>query len=141
MEITDILLHRKPFLFVDTIEKADEKQIVGTYTYREDEFFFKGHFPQYPVVPGVLLIEFLAQVGGAGLGMTQVLAPGSLFVLGTVEKAKFRHQVRPGDTVRGEVENLRVSSHIIRQQGKVKIGDIICAEASWMCLLSGEGDR
>jgi 3-hydroxyacyl-[acyl-carrier-protein] dehydratase len=138
MEITDILLHRDPFLFVDEIIEATEKKIVGSYTYKESEFFFKGHFPDYPVVPGVLQIELMAQVGGAGLAFAGLLEPGQLFVLGSVEKAKFRKIVRPKDKCIVEIENLRVSKMGIKQKGTVKVDGEIVSQATWLCILVGE---
>ena len=60
---------------------------------------------------------------------------GSLFFLATVDKVKFRHQVRPGDTVRMEIKNVRVSAKMVRQSGKAYVGDTLCAEAEWMCLV------
>jgi 3-hydroxyacyl-[acyl-carrier-protein] dehydratase len=133
LAITDVLLHRPPFLFVDKIEEADEKHTVGRYTYKEDEFFFKGHFPEYPVVPGVLLIELMAQVGGAGCAYADIMKPG-LFVLATVEKVKFKKQVRPLDTCIVNVENVRVSTKLIRQKGTVTVDGELAATATWLCV-------
>jgi len=133
--IESLLPHRKPFLFVDEIVSCDKTGSVCIRKFTDDDFFFKGHFPQYPVVPGVILVETMAQAGGAALSYQKVFQEGSLFFLGTVDKVKFRHQVRPGDTVRMEVTNLRVSPHMIKQSGKAYVGDTLCAEAEWMCLV------
>ena len=137
-EIENLLPHREPFLFVDEITEADEKKIVAKHVFTEKEFFFKGHFPEYPVVPGVILIETMAQSGGAGLRKLGVLGDDALFFLAAVDKVKFRRQVRPGDEVRCEVENLRVSLRMIKQAGKAYVGDELAAEAEWMCLVGSK---
>ena len=133
-DMKSLLPHREPFLFVDWIEKSDKDEIVGYKRFRETEFFFPGHFPGYPVVPGVILIEALAQCGGAGVRMGTEYSSSSLFVLATVEKAKFRRQVRPGEEVRMVVSNLRVSNSMIRQSGKSWVGEELAVEAEWLCL-------
>jgi len=134
-EIESLLPHREPFLFVDEIVQADEKKIVAKHVFTEKEFFFKGHFPEYPVVPGVILVETMAQSGGAGLRKLGVLTGDSLFFFATADKVKFRRQVRPGDELRSEIENLRVSQKMIKQSGKAYVGNELAAEAEWMCLI------
>ncbi|MDR1468382.1 MAG: 3-hydroxyacyl-ACP dehydratase FabZ [Spirochaetaceae bacterium] len=134
-EIEQLIPHRAPFLFVDKIVAADAGHITATHVFGEGEFFFKGHFPTYPVVPGVILVETMAQAGGAGLRKTGVLGDNALFFLGTIDKAKFRRQVRPGEEARMEIDNLRVSSRMIKQAGKLYVGDELAVEAEWMCLV------
>ncbi len=133
--IEALLPHRKPFLFVDTIESFDEKGCVCTRKFTEEDFFFRGHFPEYPVVPGVILVETMAQGGGAALSYQKMFSEDSLFFLATVDKVKFRNQVRPGDTVRMEITNLRCSAKMVKQSGRAYVGDTLCAEAEWMCLV------
>ena len=134
-EIETLLPHRKPFLFVDSIDSYDDNGCVCTRKFTEEDFFFKGHFPEYPVVPGVILIETMAQGGGAALSLQKKFKEGSLFFLATVNNVKFKHQVRPGDTVRMEIENKRVSPSMIVQSGKAFVGETLCAQAEWMCLV------
>ena len=134
-EIEGLLPHRPPFLFVDLIDQADRERILARHVFAESEFFFAGHFPGYPVVPGVILIETMAQSGGAGLRKLGILPGNALFFLATVDKAKFRRQVRPGEEVRSEITNLRISANMIRQSGKAWVGDDLAAEAEWMCLV------
>ena len=134
-EIEKLLPHRKPFLFVDEIVEADEKQIIARHVFKESEFFFQGHFPEYPVVPGVILVETMAQSGGAGLRKLGMLGDKSLFFLAAVDKVKFRRQVRPGDEVCSQIINLRISAKMIKQSGKAYVGDELAAEAEWMCLV------
>ncbi|MDR1948747.1 MAG: 3-hydroxyacyl-ACP dehydratase FabZ [Spirochaetaceae bacterium] len=137
-EIEELLPHREPFLFVDEILRVDKEGISARHVFTEGEFFFKGHFPQYPVVPGVILIETMAQSGGAGLrrlGLPGDGGEGALFFLASVDKVKFRRQVRPGEEVRSEIRNLRVSSSSIKQAGKAYVGDELAAEAEWLCLI------
>ncbi|MDR2094103.1 MAG: 3-hydroxyacyl-ACP dehydratase FabZ [Treponema sp.] len=137
-DIGALLPHREPFLFVDEIISADEKLIRARHVFSEREFFFKGHFPLYPVVPGVILIETMAQSGGAGLRKQGIIGEKALFFLATVDKVKFRRQVRPGEEVRSEIENLRVSPRMIKQAGKAFVGGELAAEAEWMCLVQPE---
>jgi len=146
-EIKELLPHRDPFLFVDEIVSFDDEKIVARHVFAETEFFFKGHFPQYPIVPGVILVETMAQSGGAGmkklLAQKDIANGGSsadsskdmLFFLASVDKVKFRRQVRPGDEVRSEITNLRISSKMIKQAGKAYVGDELAAEAEWLCLV------
>jgi 3-hydroxyacyl-[acyl-carrier-protein] dehydratase len=134
-EIENLLPHRDPFLFVDEIVEASNEKIIAKRVFTENEYFFKGHFPEYPVVPGVILVETMAQSGGAGLRKIGALGDDALFFFATVDKVKFRRQVRPGDELRSEVVNLRVSPSMIKQQGKAYVGDELAAEAEWMCLV------
>ncbi|MDR2602210.1 MAG: 3-hydroxyacyl-ACP dehydratase FabZ [Spirochaetaceae bacterium] len=134
-EIESLLPHRKPFLFVDEIIQCTEEKIIAKHIFTEDEFFFKGHFPQYPVTPGVILIETMAQSGGAGLRKNGLLKADSLFFLAAVDKVKFRRQVRPGEEIRSEITNLRVSAKMIKQAGKAYVGDELACEAEWMCIV------
>ncbi|MDR2864473.1 MAG: 3-hydroxyacyl-ACP dehydratase FabZ [Spirochaetaceae bacterium] len=137
-EIENLLPHRKPFLFVDDIIETNEEKIIAEHIFSEEEFFFKGHFPGYPLVPGVILIETMAQSGGAGLRKQGILGQSALFFLASVDKVKFRRQVRPGDKVRSEISNLRLSPKMIKQAGKAYVGDELAAEAEWMCIIGAQ---
>ncbi len=138
-DIEQLLPHRAPFLFVDRLEKTTEEEIVGYRTFTDQEPFFKGHFPGYPVVPGVILIETMAQCGGAGIRAMGTLGDDALFFLASVDKVKFRRQVRPNETVKLVITNLRVSARTLKQKGEARVGDELAAEAEWLCIVGKQG--
>ena len=104
-----LLPHRPPFLFVDKLISADETGALGEYTYTDEKNdFFKGHFPGFPIVPGVVLIESMAQVAGAAIVARGILGENASFILASVENARFRKQFRPGDKLVTVAKNVRL---------------------------------
>jgi 3-hydroxyacyl-[acyl-carrier-protein] dehydratase len=138
---SELIPHRDPFLFIDELLEVDESHTLAKRVFTADHFFFQGHFPGYPVVPGVILVETMAQCGGAGLVQAGILPHGAFFVLATIEKAKFRNQVRPNDTALIDVQNVRVSKTMVRQKGTITIEGQVAAEASWMCIVNSKQER
>ena len=111
-EIQKIIPHRYPFLLIDKIEKLEEgKSAVGYKNVTMNEYFFQGHFPTEPVMPGVLIIEALAQVGAVVI-LSKPENAGKIAYFGGINKAKFRRKVVPGDTLRLEVEITKVRGNV-----------------------------
>lgn len=111
-QIMEIIPHRDPFLLIDEINEIEPgKRVAATKYIREEDFWFKGHFPQYPVTPGVLMIEMLAQAGCTAM-LSLPENKGKLGFFAGIDKAKFKRQVVPGDTLRLEVEIIRVKGPI-----------------------------
>lgn len=132
--LEELLPQRPPFRFLDRLVEARDDGCIGEYTFPADAYFFKGHFPDFPVVPGVLLVEAMAQCGGAGV-VESDLANSKTILLGTVSSAKFRRLVRPNEKLRFEIEYLKTTSRLLRQRGKAYVGEEIAAEAEWVCLM------
>jgi beta-hydroxyacyl-ACP dehydratase FabZ len=130
IEIEDImkaLAHRYPFLLVDRILEMDEKRVVGLKNVTINEPFFQGHFPGHPIMPGVLIIEAMAQVGGMLL-MGSVPDPSSKVVYFTsLNNVKFRRPVKPGDQIRFELDLLQVRGMMCKMSGVAKVdGQVVC---------------
>lgn len=137
-EIKKILPHRYPFLLVDRIINIEEdKKIIGLKNVTVNEEFFNGHFPQQPVMPGVLIIEALAQVAGVMM-LRKVEHQGRLAYFTAIDKARFRRMVVPGDQLRLEVVPLRIRSRVGKVHGTAYVGDEVVAEADLMFAI-GEG--
>jgi len=135
-EIKKIIPHRDPFLFVDeVIDYTPRKGGIGLKFIGPDEFFFKGHFPGYPIMPGVLITESLAQMGAIVL-LSDPEYAGRLVFFAGIEKAKFRRKVVPGDTLRLEVEITRLRSHFGFGTAVAKVGDEVACEASFSFSIS-----
>ncbi len=139
MEIGDlfkILPHRYPFLLIDrVIELERKKRIVALKNVTFNEPYFQGHFPEKPIMPGVLIVEAIAQAGGALL-LTEVPNRDELLMVFTgIERARFRRPVVPGDQLRIVVEVLAWRMTAARLEGKAYIGDKVAAEAVVTCRL------
>lgn len=135
--IQEILPHRYPFLLVDKIIELEPRiRIVGIKQVTFNEQFFQGHFPGAPVMPGVLQIEALAQVG-AILALREFTdRTNKIPFFSGIDKAKFRRPVVPGDTLVLEVKALRIGSKVQKMYGEAKVDGQITAEAEIMCILA-----
>ncbi len=134
--IQRILPHRYPFLLIDRVLDMTRKQrIVALKNVTVNEPFFQGHFPGFPIMPGVLIIESMAQAGGALL-LTEVPdRDGKLMVFTGIERAKFRKPVVPGDQLRIEVEVVNWRTTAVKMEGKAYVGDKLACEATITCQL------
>jgi 3-hydroxyacyl-[acyl-carrier-protein] dehydratase len=135
-EILQILPHRYPFLLVDRIVHITRtKRIVAIKNVSVNEPFFMGHFPDHPIMPGVLVVEAMAQAG-AVLLLTEISRRDEkLLVFTGIERARFRRPVRPGDQLRIEVEVLAWRGTAGRMQGKAYLGEKLACEAVVTCRL------
>lgn len=136
VEIMQILPHRFPFLLIDrVIEVERKKRIVAIKNVTVNEPFFNGHFPGYPIMPGVLIVEAIAQSGGALL-LTEIPDRGNkLMVFTGIERAKFRRPVVPGDQVRIEVEVIVWRTSAVKMQGRAFVDGKLACEAIVTCQL------
>jgi len=136
-EIKSYIPHREPFLFVDKVLEFDSySRILAVKTFRAEEEFFKGHFPGHPVVPGVILVEALAQAAAVliSASFTQdenADNPEGCYLLG-IDKAKFRKVVNPEDEIQLQAEVLKLRSKIITFKATAFVGGSKVAEAEFM---------
>ncbi|OEH93343.1 3-hydroxyacyl-ACP dehydratase FabZ [Bacillus solimangrovi] len=126
-QIKEIIPHRYPFLLVDRIIEVEEgKRVVGLKNVSANEEFFNGHFPDYPVMPGVLIVEALAQVGAVAMLMKEE-NKGRLAFFAGIDKCRFKRQVRPGDQLRLEVEITRNKGSIGKGKAVATVdGELVC---------------
>lgn len=135
-QIAEVLPHRYPMLMVDRILEITEDSIVGLKNVTGNEPQFTGHFPGFPVMPGVLIIEAMAQVAGVLVAKLAPHTRGKLMFLASIEEAKFRRPVVPGDSLRIEMKLVRLKTTIAKMQGFATVDGQPVAEATLMCKLS-----
>ena len=131
-----LLPHRAPFLFVERMtDIVPFESATGWKAVSYNEPYFQGHFPDFPVMPGVLIIEALAQTAGALVVHSLNQVAGSKVYFMTIDNARFRKPVRPGDMLRMTVKSLRRRGTIFKFEGKAYVGDDLCAEAAYSAMI------
>lgn len=134
-QIKEIIPHRYPFLLVDRILEIEEgKKAVGMKNVSANEEYFNGHFPDYPVMPGVLIVEALAQVGAVAM-LKKEENRGKLAFFTGIDKCRFKRQVKPGDQLMLEVEIIRVKGPIGKGKAVARVDSEVVCEAEIMFAL------
>jgi len=142
IDIQRILPHRFPMLLVDRVVEHQRKQrIVAIKNVTANEPFFMGHFPGFPIMPGVLIVEALAQAGGLLLLSEIEDRDSKLMVFSGIDNARFRKPVLPGDTLRLEVNVIGWRSSFAKMEGKAFVGEQLVAEAVLSCALVPRQDK
>ncbi|MDQ0226770.1 3-hydroxyacyl-ACP dehydratase FabZ [Metabacillus niabensis] len=137
-QIKEIIPHRYPFLLVDRIIEVEEgKHAVGIKNVTANEEFFNGHFPDYPVMPGVLIVEAMAQVVGVAMLQKEENRGRIAFFTG-IDSCRFKRQVKPGDQLRLEVEVTRARGSIVKATGRATVDGEIACEAEMMFALGAK---
>lgn len=132
--IMRIIPHRPPFLFVDRILEVEESRIVGTYRLRGDEWFLPGHFPAAPIMPGVLIVEAIAQAG-ACLALRRAEFVGRVPYFAGMEEVRFRRPVRPGEVLTLQAELLWLRGRTGRLRGRALVGVDVAAEGEFIFVM------
>ncbi len=135
-EIRGILPHRYPFLLVDRIVELEPERVVGIKNVTLNEPFFTGHFPDFPVMPGVLIVEAMAQVAGVMVLKHIADRDKKLVLLVAIENARFRRPVVPGDTLRLEMSLIKRKASVAKMAGRATVDGVLVAEAEVMCKLA-----
>src|SRR5579872_1107820 len=139
--IRDILPHRFPMLLVDSIVELEEERIVGIKNVTVNEPFFVGHFPDFPVMPGVLIVEAMAQVAGVLVLKSIPDRKNKLVLLASINEAKFRRPVLPGHQLRIEMKVTKRKASIAKMHGQATVDGLVVAEAELMCKLADREPR
>jgi len=134
--IREILPHRYPMLLVDAIVELEPERIVGIKNVTVNEPFFVGHFPDFPVMPGVLILEAMAQVAGVLVLKSIPDRKSKLVLLASVEQAKFRRPVLPGHQLRIEMKVTKRKASVAKMYGQATVDGVLVAEAELMCKLA-----
>jgi 3-hydroxyacyl-[acyl-carrier-protein] dehydratase len=140
-EIRAILPHRYPFLLVDRIVEMEPERIVGIKNVTVNEPFFQGHFPEFPVMPGVLIVEAMAQAGGVLVLKTIAEREQKLVLLVAIENARFRRPVVPGDTLRMEMKVIKRKASVAKMAGVATVDGKVVAEVEVMCKLADKEEK
>jgi 3-hydroxyacyl-[acyl-carrier-protein] dehydratase len=135
-QILRMLPHRYPMQLVDRIEELTTDSVVGIKNVTANEPQFTGHFPGFPVMPGVMILEAMAQVGGILIGNVAPQTRGKIMFLASIEEAKFRKPVIPGDQLRIEMKIDRLKTTVAKMKGTASVDGQIVAEATVMCKLT-----
>ena len=137
-KLMDMLPHRYPMLLVDFVEKVDvNKSAIGVKNVSIGEPFFEGHFPGNPIMPGVLIVEAMAQTAGALVVESLNLhGSGSLVYFMSIEKAKFRKLVLPGDILKLHVEVVKARTKVWKFEGQARVKDELVAESEFTAMMA-----